>query len=63
LAAGFGCALALIGLRAVDLAAGFRAGDFFNAAVFAAARDFGFCLAIEALPFRLSGKASIDRIL
>jgi hypothetical protein len=46
--------------RAVDLAAVLlavlRAGDFFDAAVFAAARDFGFCLAIDALPFRMVRK-------
>src|ERR1700722_10452781 len=46
-------------LRAVDLAAALRAGDFFCAAVLAAARavgllDFrlGFFLAIDVLPFR-----------
>ena len=48
--------LALICFRAVDLAAVLlallRAADFFNAAVFAAVRDFGFCLAIDVLPFR-----------
>src|SRR5450759_1060418 len=41
---------ALIVFRAVDLAAGFRAGDFFCAAVRLAARDVGFCLAIRCLP-------------
>src|SRR4030088_2326626 len=42
--------LALIAFRAVDLAAVLRAGDFFCAAVRAAARDVGFCLAIRCLP-------------
>jgi hypothetical protein len=46
----------------VLLAAGFRAGDFFNAAALAAAREVGFCLAIEVLPFRLSGKANTNRV-
>src|ERR1700737_426119 len=48
--------LALIVFRAVDLvadlAAALRAGDFFCAAVRLAARDVGFCLAIDVLPFR-----------
>jgi hypothetical protein len=35
------------GFAAVLLAAAFRAGDFFCAAVRLAARDLGFCLAIE----------------
>jgi hypothetical protein len=43
--------LALIGFRAEDLARVLRAGDFFRAAVFAAARDFGFRLAIDVLPY------------
>jgi hypothetical protein len=37
--------------RAVDLVAVLRAGDLFCAAVRAAARDFGFCLAIPCLPY------------
>ena len=36
--------------RAVDLVAVLRAGDFFCVAMRAAARDFGFCLAIPCLP-------------
>jgi hypothetical protein len=44
-------ALALIVFRDVDLAAVLREGDFFCAAVRAAARDVGFCLAIDVLPF------------
>jgi hypothetical protein len=44
------------GLRDVDLAAGLRAGDFFCAAVRAAALDAGFCLAISCLPFRFARK-------
>jgi hypothetical protein len=48
-------ALDLSFFRAVDLAAAFlsvvlRDGDFFNAAVLAAVREFGFFLAIAALP-------------
>jgi hypothetical protein len=39
-------------LRAADLAAVLRAGDFFCAAVFAVARDVGFFLAIGVLPSR-----------
>jgi hypothetical protein len=47
--------------RAVDLAAVLlatllRAGDFFRAAVRLAARDVGFCLAIDVLPSRVVGK-------
>src|SRR5436190_19452753 len=41
--------------RAVDLVAVLRAGDFFCAAMRAAARDFGLCLAIPCLPY--SGRA------
>ena len=53
--------LALSFFRAVDLAAvlpaaRLRAGDFFCAAVRAAVRDFGFCLAIDVLPFGVVGK-------
>jgi hypothetical protein len=48
--------LALIGLRALGLVtvlvAVLRVGDFFSAAVLAAARDVGFRLAIGVLPFR-----------
>ena len=33
-----------------------RAGDFFCAAVRAAARDVGFCLAMDVLPFGVVGK-------
>jgi hypothetical protein len=40
-----------VDLAAVLLAV-LRAADFFNAAVFAAVRDFGFSLAIDVLPFR-----------
>jgi hypothetical protein len=47
--------LALIGLRALDLAA-LRAGDFLCAAVRAAARDVGFFQAIDVLPFRSTRK-------
>jgi hypothetical protein len=47
--------LAFSFFRAEGLAAGLpadlRAGDFFSAAAFAAARDFGFFLAIDVLPF------------
>jgi len=43
-----------------------RAGDFFSAAVFAAARHFGFFLAIDVLPdlgrARLSGSAARERL-
>src|SRR5260370_24526741 len=50
--------LALICFRAVDLAAVLRAGDFFCAAVRAAARGVGFFvgsfLAIHLLPFHLA---------
>src|SRR6185295_3718259 len=49
-AAGIARAFAFSGLRDVDFAAGLRAGDFFCAAVRAAARDVGFCLAIYLLP-------------
>ena len=41
-----------VDLAAVLLAALLRAGDFFCAAVRAAARDVGFFLAIDVLPFR-----------
>jgi hypothetical protein len=63
---GFGFAtadarLALIGFRAEVFALVLRAGDFFSAAVFAAARDFGFFLAIDVLPFDLREKASTVR--
>src|ERR1700688_3614077 len=55
---------ALIDLRAVDLAAALRAGDFFWAAVLAAARAVGFFvgffLAIDVLPYRLSEKVSTN---
>ena len=48
---------ALIAFRDADFAAVLRVallrgGDFFCAAVRAAARDVGFCLAIDVLPFR-----------
>ena len=43
---GFATGIALSGLRDVDLATIFGAGDFFCAAVRAAARDVGFCLAM-----------------
>src|SRR3954471_20345813 len=39
-----------VACRAMDLLAILRAGDFFCAAVRAAARDVGFCLAIPCLP-------------
>ena len=45
-----------VGLATVLLAAAFRAGDFFNAAALAAAREVGFFLAIAMLPFRMVGK-------
>lgn len=52
--------LALMVFRAMDLAAVlpgfFRAGDFFIAAVFAAARAVGFLLAMEAVSFRVVGE-------
>jgi hypothetical protein len=48
--------LALIALRAEVFALFLRAGDFFSAAVFAAARDFGFFLASDVLPFDVKGK-------
>src|ERR1700704_2323510 len=52
--------LALSFFRAVDLAAVLwallRAGDFFCAADFAAARALGFLLAIDALPFSNYGR-------
>jgi len=53
--------LALIDFRAADLAAVFpaaalRAGDFFCAAVRAAVRDVGFCVALDVLPFGDAGK-------
>jgi hypothetical protein len=38
------------------LSAVLRAGDFFCAAVRVAALDFGFCLAIDVLPFGVVGK-------
>jgi hypothetical protein len=53
-------ALVLSFFRAADLAAVllavFRAGDFFCAALRLAARDAGFCLAIDVLPFHWTGK-------
>src|SRR3982074_3010459 len=49
-------ALSLMVFRAVDLAAVLRAGDFFCAAVRLAARDVGFCLAIDVLPSRFEGR-------
>jgi hypothetical protein len=52
--------LALMVFRALDLAAVLLAmllrGDFFCAAVRAAARYVGFCLAIDVLPFRVVEK-------
>src|SRR6478609_10278977 len=48
--------LALMIFRAVDLLAVLRGGDFFCAAVRAAARDVGFCLAIDVLPYRVVGE-------
>jgi hypothetical protein len=42
--------LGLIAFRALDVPAVLRVGDFFCAAVRAAARDLGFCLAIGCLP-------------
>src|ERR1700738_1467015 len=55
-------ALALIAFRAVDLAVCLRGGDFFCAAALAAAREVGFCLAIDVLPFAwCGGNVSTDR--
>jgi hypothetical protein len=42
--------------RAVDLPAVLRGGDFFCAAVRTAARDVGFFLAIDVLPYRVQGE-------
>src|SRR5712664_507038 len=60
-----GSARALSFLRAVDLAAVLlavlRAADFFNAAVFAAVRDFGFFLAIDVSLSVRCGKVSTNR--
>src|ERR1700754_142433 len=48
---GFATGMALSGLRDVDLATIFGAGDFFCAVVRTAALEVGFCLAINRLPF------------
>jgi hypothetical protein len=45
-----------VGLAAVLRAMLLPAGDFFCAAVRAAAREVGFCLAIDVLPFRSTQK-------
>src|SRR5258706_16471775 len=49
-------ALVLSLFRAVDLAGVLRGGDFFCAAVRTAARDVGFCLAFDVLPFDVVGE-------
>src|SRR4051812_42119895 len=53
---GFGTGVALSGLRNVDLATIFGAGDFFCAVVRAAALEVGFCLAINLLPFVMGSR-------
>src|SRR4051794_40777077 len=53
---GFATGVALSGLRNVDLATIFGAGDFFCAVVRAAALEVGFCLAINLLPFVMGSR-------
>jgi hypothetical protein len=48
--------LRALGFAALLLAALLRAGDFFCAGMRAAARDFGFLLAIDVLPLRDAGE-------